>query len=90
MREPGDFARLHLDLRGITAREADRALRRARLGSLVGDDHALIDLAGLRAMVAEAAADPGWAAGWDAMVEYARGKRWLSDDGTSVRVHVER
>lgn len=90
VREPGDFTRLHLDLRDMTGREADEALRQARLGGLHGNDHALIDLAVLRAMAAEAAADPGWAAGWDAMVEYARGKRWLSDDGTAVRVHIER
>lgn len=32
---------------------------------------------------------PGWAEGFDGMVGYARQQGWQSDDGRSVRAHVD-
>ncbi|MEU6798641.1 hypothetical protein ABZ907_43680 [Nonomuraea wenchangensis] len=86
--EADDFTRLHLELHEIGPDAAGQALQAAGLGRLHGLDHAYLDLAALRGLASASATTPGWAAGWDAMVEYARRKEWLSADGHAVRVHL--
>ena len=84
-----DLGRLHLALGQVTDEEADEALRDAGLGRLEDADTGHLDVAALRA-AADPGAQPGdWAQRFDRMLETAREHGWLSDDGTTVQVHVE-
>ena len=84
-----DLARLHLALGEVTDDEADQALRAAGLGRLQDADTGFLDVEALKSAAQAKAAAPDWADGFAAMVEYARGKGWLSEDGASLQVHVE-
>ena len=84
-----DLTRLHLALGEVTDEEADECLRAEGLGRLTGDDDALIDVAALRRAAEPHATLPDWGTRWDGMVEYARGKGWLTEDGAALQVHVE-
>ena len=84
-----DLTSLHLALGEVTDEEASDALERSGLGRLQDADTAVLDAAALRA-AAEPRADAGdWARQWDAMVATARSRGWLSEDGATIRVHVE-
>ena len=52
-------------------------------GALLDDGDALVSVAWVRAMSSAPAA------AIDAMLEYAGSKGWLSDDGLTLRAHVE-
>ena len=52
------------------------------------DDHALLSVDWVRA-AAGAKAGPGWGERFDALLDHAREKGSLSDDGGTIRVHVE-
>ncbi len=84
-----DLGRLHLALGAVTDEEADRALRDAGLGRMTGADNGVLDVAALRAAAQPQSDAADWAQRWDAMLDYARGRGWLSEDGASVQVHVE-
>ena len=84
-----DLGRLHLAVGALTTEEADEALRSAGLGRLSDDDTAELDVAALRSAAQAQATADDWARRWDGMVEYARGKGWVADDGTTLRAHVE-
>jgi hypothetical protein len=49
----------------------------------------LLDVAALHAAAQPRAAGPEWQAQWDRMIASARSQGWLSEDGATVRVHVE-
>ena len=56
----------------------------------MGDgDIAFLDAAALRATAEPRATAADWATRWDAMIAHARGKGWLTEDGTNLQVHVE-
>ncbi len=80
---------LHLALGGVTDEEATEALERSGLGRLQDADTAFLDAAALRAAAEPRATAPDWATQWDAMVDHARSKGWLSEDGARLQVHVE-
>ncbi len=84
-----DLATLHLALGQVTDEEADEALRDAGLGRLQDDTTGLLDAAALRAAAEPDADVADWAQRWDRMVEHARERGWLSDDGATLQVHVE-
>jgi hypothetical protein len=84
-----DLTRLHLALGEVTDDEADEALRAAGLGRLQDADTGFLDVEALKAAAEPQAGAPNWADGFAGMVEYARGKGWLSEDGASIQVHVE-
>jgi len=84
-----DLSRLHLALGEVTDDEADQALRDAGLGRLTGDDTAVIDVAALRKAAEPQATAPNWPQQWDGMLDQARTKGWLTDDGAALQVHVE-
>ena len=48
-----------------------------------------LDAGALRAAAEPDADVADWSQRWDAMVETARGRGWLSEDGATLRVHVE-
>jgi hypothetical protein len=84
-----DLKALHLALGAVTDEEADSALREAGLGRLQDAETGFLDVAALRAAAEPQAGAADWTQQWDGMVEYARGKGWLTDDGASLQVHVE-
>jgi hypothetical protein len=84
-----DLGRLHLALGEVTDEEAAEVLERSGLGRLQDAETAYLDAAALRAAAEPRAKAQDWATRWDAMVAGARSNGWLSDDGASLRVHVE-
>jgi hypothetical protein len=56
---------------------------------LVDGAHVMIPVATLRRLAAGRVPD-GWDADFDAMIAHARAQGWLSEDGGSVRAHLER
>lgn len=85
--EADDCARLHVST-ALAHAEIDQALRTAGLGYLDGSA-ARLDLGVLRARAREAATTGDWDSRWQAMVDYASGKGWLADDGSTVEAHIE-
>ena len=84
-----DLTRLHLALGQVTDEEAAQVLERSGLGRLADDDTAFVDAAALRAAAEPRATAADWASRWDEMVAGARSKGWLSEDGATLKVHVE-
>ncbi len=84
-----DLTTLHLALGQVTDEEADHALRDAGLGRLEDAERGLLDVAALRTAAEPDADVADWAQRWDRMVETARGRGWVSEDGATLRVDVE-
>jgi hypothetical protein len=84
-----DLAHLELAVGALTTEEIEEALRDAGLGRLADEDTAFLDIAALRKAAQPQATAADWPARFDGMVEYARGKGWIGDDGTTVQVHLE-
>lgn len=74
---------LHLALGEVTDEEAGEVLEGAGLGRIQDDDTAFLDAASLRAAAEPQATSADWGTRWETLVER------LSDDGASIRVHVE-
>ena len=88
--DAGDLKALSVTLQdGIEVHDATAA---TSLGTPSDDGGAVwLDVAELKstAHASFAGAVPdGWGDGFDAMIDYARTKGWLSDDGGAVRAHV--
>ncbi len=84
-----DLTTLHLALGEVTDDEADEALREAGLGRLQDPDTGFVDVEALRTAAQPQAGEGDWSDRFERMVEHAREKGWLSDDGESLQVHVE-
>jgi hypothetical protein len=56
---------------------------------LVDGAHVMIPVATLRRLAAGRVPE-GWDADFDVMIAHARSRGWLSEDGSSVRAHLER
>jgi hypothetical protein len=84
-----DCARLHLETE-LDAEGVRTALRTTGTGELIDADTAWLDLAVLRSRAQLLATAPDWAQRWAAMTGYAERKGWVSEDGHSVKVHIER
>jgi hypothetical protein len=56
---------------------------------LIDGAHIMVPVATLRRLAAGRVPD-GWDADFDAMLAHARTRGWLSEDGSAVRVHLER
>jgi len=87
--DPADCTRFHVAVRGGgDAGDLDRVLRASRVGSVDGDGEAVVAVEAVRRL-AGAVADDAWEADFGAMLDYARSKGWMSEDGSSIRAHVE-
>ncbi len=90
LEEPADCTRFHVTVRGGGAAGAlDGALRANAVGSLDGDGEAQVHVEAVRRLAA-GTVDETWETDFAAMLDYAGSKGWLSDDGASIRAHVER
>jgi hypothetical protein len=66
------------------------AVERADLGELLpGDGHLMIPVETVEKMAA-GRVGPGWPDDLAAMLDYAAGKGWTSEDGSRIRAHIER
>ena len=84
-----DLTRLHLALGAVTDEEADSALRGAGLGRLQDADTGLLDIDALRAAAEPDSDVAAWGKRFEGMIDDARDKGWLSDDGACLQVPVE-
>jgi hypothetical protein len=84
-----DLGRLHLALGEVTDEEAAEVLERAGLGRFTDSETVVLDVAALHAAAQPRSTAPDWQARWDAMIASARSQGWLSEDGSTVQVHVE-
>ena len=84
--EPDDFSRLSVELAGLNVAEASSVLSGAGLGQIGDSGHAWLRIPPLRALAEPPGSPSSWADGWQAMLEYARGKGWIRGD--AVRAHI--
>ena len=86
--EPDDCRRFDVVVHGpLDPGQLDRALGAVSVGRTVGDDaHVRVDA--VRRLAAGAVAE-SWEADVAAMLDYARSRGWLSDDGREIQAHVE-
>ncbi len=84
-----DLAGVYLALGQVTDDEADRALRDAGLGRLEDADTGSLDTAALRSAAEPDADVADWGQRWDRMLETARGRGRMSEDGATLQVDVE-
>jgi hypothetical protein len=86
--EPTDCRRFDVTVRGSGDLEAlDRALLGAAVGRIDAGE-ALVEVTAVRAL-ASGYVDERWEEDFTAMLDLARGKGWLTDDGHAIRAHVE-
>jgi hypothetical protein len=97
LEDPADCGRFHVAVRGEDdaavsgagdAVALDHALRSKSVGNLDGDGEALVLVDAVRRMAAGSVGDT-WDDDFAAMLRYAGSKGWLSEDGASIRAHVE-
>ena len=88
--DAADCGRFHVELHGEGGGGSlDAALRASETGSSAGADEADIRVDAVRRM-ASGSVGVTWEDDFAAMLGYARSKGWLSDDGSTIRAHVER
>jgi len=86
--EPDDCTRFDVVVHGPgTHGDLDRALVGAVVGRAEPPD-ALVTVAAVRRLASGSVGD-GWEAAFLAMLDYARGRGWLTEDGAGIRAHVE-
>jgi hypothetical protein len=88
--DPADMTAFHVTCPAGLGREdiAVRA-RAAGLGELSDDDHLMVPVDAIRRYAGDRV-DAAWEKDLAGMLDYARGKGWLSEDGSRVRAHVTR
>ena len=87
LEDPTNLKQFHVSA-DDAAVDVGAALAGSGFGTMEGND-AMISVEAVRSAAAGRVGD-GWEAGFEAMLDFARSKGWLSDDGTAVRAHVER
>ena len=85
LEEPEDLKRFHVVVQpGVS----DPAGALAGWASLEDDD-AWVDVQAIR-RAAAGRVGARWDADFAGMLDYARAKGWLSEDGTAIKAHIER
>jgi hypothetical protein len=85
--EPADCARFDVVVHGAGDDEdLDRALVGASVGQMDGSE-ALVNVTAVRRLASGSVPD-GWEKDFLAMVDFARGRGWLTEDGHAIRAHV--
>jgi hypothetical protein len=85
--EPDDCTRFDVTVSGTgDDGDLDRVLVDAGVGR-TDDQEALVTVAAVRRLAA-GAVDDGWDGHFETMLDFARGRGWLTDDGESIRAHV--
>ncbi|WP_337830708.1 hypothetical protein [Pseudonocardia sp. TMWB2A] len=89
--DPADVRAFHVTAPAdLGADDLAATVRDTGLGEATADGgHVLVRVDAVRRLAA-GRVGPGWEDDLAGMLGYARSKGWLSDDGGSVRAHVER
>jgi hypothetical protein len=83
-----DCGRFHLQARGAPDTAGlGTALASTGTGTVADAGDALVRVDAVRRLAG--VTDAHWERDFEAMLDYARAKGWLTDDGTSIRAHVE-
>jgi hypothetical protein len=61
----------------------------AGIGRMSEGGDAFLAIDAVRRLAGARAEDPEWQRSFDGMVEYARSKGWLDDEGTALQAHCE-
>jgi hypothetical protein len=86
--DPGDCTRFDVTVHGPgDADDLDRALVAASVGR-TDESGALVSVAAVRRLAAGSVGDR-WDGDFLSMLEYARGRGWLTEDAESIRAHVQ-
>jgi hypothetical protein len=85
--EPADFGRFHVQVVGGWD-EGAADLLLGGVGRLESIERAWIDVRAVRVLAGDVV-DEEWDTGFDAMIDFAGSKGWLSEDGTAIQAHVE-
>jgi hypothetical protein len=85
LEDPDDLKRFHVEVDPAVADPAAALSGWARLEG----DHAWVAVQAVR-RAAAGRVGARWDADFAGMLEYARAKGWLSEDGASIQAHVER
>jgi hypothetical protein len=88
LEEPDDCRRFHVAVRGLSEDSARQALEAEGVGRLGDPAAAEIAIAAIRKL-AQGRVKPDWPERFEAMLEYAGRKGWLSADGERVQGHCE-
>ena len=91
---PDDFTGFHVSARVEQEEQdvqpvarLDAVLRATQTGACEGPSDAMVRIDAVRRMAGRT--DAGWETGFGAMLDFARTKGWLSEDGEAIRAHVE-
>ncbi|HEY5855631.1 MAG TPA: hypothetical protein VIW24_16685 [Aldersonia sp.] len=87
--EPEVLTQFKIDVTGLECDDVAHALDQAGAGTLDTNEHAWIRVDFIKRAVGSLGADPGWASAFDAMVRHAHHQSWISDDGDSIRGHLD-
>jgi hypothetical protein len=82
-----DFNAFKVLARGLRTQELADAF--APVGQMADDGDAFIDIEAVKRLAGERSSRSEWLASFDAMVDYARSRGWVSADGRSIRAHCE-
>lgn len=86
--EPADCRSFDVIVHGSGDGDAlDQALAAASVGRTEGNE-VLVTVAAVRRLAAGSVGD-GWESDLRAMLDYARSRGWLTEDGQWIRAHVE-
>ncbi len=84
LEEPEDLKRFHVEVAPGVQDPAVALVGWARLDG----DHAWVDVEALR-RAAAGRVGARWDADFAGMLEYAKAKGWLSEDGSAIQAHLE-
>jgi hypothetical protein len=86
LQDAADFAGFRVVAPHADAAAARAALERAGI-TWLAEDHVAVPEGVVRTLAGDRAGEPGWEAGFAAMLAYAASKGWVS--GAGIRAHVE-
>jgi hypothetical protein len=88
LEEPDDCTRFHVAIRDLSEKQVQQLLQKENLGEFADYNTAWVQLTAIRKL-AEGRIAPDWSDRFEKMLDYARRKGWLSQDGTLVSGHCE-
>jgi hypothetical protein len=86
--EPEDCKRFHVAVRGADREALGAVLSAHDLGQVLPSGDAMIDIDAVRRL-AHGQVPDGWDEDFAAMINYARGKGWLDEQGEAIQAHIE-
>jgi hypothetical protein len=85
LEDAGEFGSLHIE--SADQRQGVSPDHLSALGRPSGAYQVFVDPDTIRALAGDRASDPSWSAGFEAMIDFAERRGWLSPAG-EIRVHI--